>query len=141
MRSHPERQLRPTVLGTPREVVIMKRTSCWVAVALAATVGCGSQGNPNEENFPGAPGSSVPAPSTASGSSDSSGTGGSLPGSYPGMQKAEEPPKDKAKTEEAKPADETKAQPKAEEAAPNKDDSKEVAPKGDAPAPKEAAPK
>ena len=95
----------------------MKPRHWWFATALVAFMGCDSS-NPNEANFPGAPGSRVPAPppapAGAGGGMSKSGVGG-LPGNYPGMEKYQK--------NAAKKADEA---PKAAEAAkaPAKDDAK-----------------
>ncbi len=69
----------------------MRRTHRWIAASLVAAAGCSGSGeNPNEAKFPGAPGSSVPAPA----GQPSSGSGASpkgltddLPSNYPGMDK------------------------------------------------------
>jgi hypothetical protein len=138
----------------------MKHTHWWIAAALAATVGCSQQPannqteadssiNPNEADFPGAPGSSVPAPAPVPGGSGGGppmGNGGGLPSNYPGMDRFKKATS-KTNAEEAKPADESKPEPKADkEAAPKQepkeaapaDESKPAAPKAD---PKDAAPK
>jgi hypothetical protein len=104
----------------------MKRTRWWIATALATTVGCGQQPNPNEANFPGAPNSSAPAPPAPPPDSGSGlpgsprGDGSSLPSTYPGMD-AHRQGTAQDKAEETKPAGESKSQPKIEEAATKKD--------------------
>lgn len=74
----------------------MKPRHWWAAAALAMLVGCGeSDVNPNEIDFPGAPGSRVPAPPTppkeqgggGGGGGMASGDGSGLPSSYPGIEK------------------------------------------------------
>jgi hypothetical protein len=141
----------------------MKRTHWWIAAALAATLGCSRQpanpneelpaNNPNEADFPGAPGSSVPAPAPVAGGGGGGppmGNGAGLPSNYPGMENYKKGTADN-KAEATKPADESKPEPKADkEAAPkqeSKDELKPAAPtdelKPAAPAnePKPAAPK
>lgn len=120
----------------------MWKSHWWVAAALVAAPGCAdfSGNNPNEANFPGAPGSSVPAPpqsKDAESAGPPMGGAGSMPSSYPGrdaLKKADEPaPKDKA--EAAKPDE---AKPKTEEPAATPKEAVDAKPKTEAPAAKEA---
>jgi hypothetical protein len=136
----------------------MKRTHWWIAAALAATMGCSRQpanpneelpaNNPNEANFPGAPGSNVPAPTPVAGGGGGGppmGNGAGLPSNYPGMENHRKGTAEN-KAEATKPADESKPEAKGEEPAPKQepkeaapaDASKPAAPKSE---PKEEAPK
>ncbi len=90
---------------------MMRHTPWWIAAAFAASVGCdGTATNPNEVDFPGAPGSRVAAPKAVEvegggGGGMSQGNGAGLPSNYPGLEKFREgAPKDdnpKDKPEEA----------------------------------------
>lgn len=75
------------------ETVTMRRTPWWIAAAFTVSVGCdgGPSTNPNEADFPGAPGSRAATPKAVEGAGGgggggmSSGDGSGLPSNYPGM--------------------------------------------------------
>ncbi len=103
----------------------MKRASWWAAGACLAMVGCGSRDpkfNPNEKDFPGAPGSSVPAPPAQ----EKSAGGGdvSLPSSYPGIDQKPAKAADAEAPKDA-PKAETKAEKKDVDKKPETPDSKD----------------
>jgi hypothetical protein len=110
----------------------MPRSLWWIASVLLMTLGCGKDQpttNPNEADFPGAPGSRVPAPTPPSGGGGGFGggsaSGGNLPSTYPGMEKRSEPSKEAAPS-----ADGPKAEYKDNQPAPNAKDEGQAAPKG-----------
>lgn len=137
----------------------MKRVLVGMAGLLLVTAGCGGSGaNPNEETFPGAPGSTVAAPTsgpTTKGGTDLSGGAGGLPSSYPGVEqfkkgqpttaeaksdeakeeatKSEETRTGEAKSEEPKPETAPAEEPKAEE--PKPEEPKTEVPPAEAPKP------
>jgi hypothetical protein len=101
----------------------MKRTPWWIAAAFAASMGCSSTENPNEKDFPGAKGSTVPAPKAGEKGSGgmSSGDGKNLPSNYPApvLVKKGAPkgaPKDVPSADPAKTAEESKTPPPKPEA-------------------------
>jgi hypothetical protein len=120
-----------------REIASMKRRLLW-SLAVIGALGCGSSGvNPNEANFPGAAGSSVPlppgAPEKSKGGGSPMGGPGSLPAGYPGMSKMA----GKGATDETKePAKD--AEPKADEAAAKAEEKAAEEPRPDAGAAPEA---
>lgn len=102
----------------------MKPRHWLFAAALVTFMGCDSS-NPNEADFPGAPGSRVPAPPPAPAGGMSKGNTGALPSNYPGLEKLRKDVVKKA-DEAPRPAEADKA-PARDEARPAPAKEKEAA--------------
>ena len=119
-----------------------KHAPWWIAGAFAALIGCGPTTNPNEADFPGAPGSRVPAPtptptpeasqSGGGGSRMGPGDGGGLPSTYPGITDLGKTSKDGTKADPAKTSDESESKTSAPKSTP-KETPKAAESKKDAP--------